>query len=658
MKYRREIDGLRAVAVVPVILFHAGFSAFSGGFVGVDIFFVISGYLITTIIVSELERDSFSLLRFYERRARRILPALFFMMLCCLPFAWFWMLPQDLRRFSASLVAVPLFASNILFFVTSGYFDTVSELKPLLHTWSLAVEEQYYVLFPLLLMLAWKFGRRWVVGSLLALGVVSVAVAQWGAAAQPSFAFYLLPARGFELLIGALIAVTAIPGTATKPVGQPVREAVALGGLAMILVAIFAFDRNTPSPSLLTLVPTLGAGAIIVSANDRTTVGRLLGSRAFVGIGLISYSTYLWHQPFFAFAKLRTLDDLETPVLLLLSALSLFAGFLSWKYVEQPFRSREKTRVQTIVRWGLVLTLLMLALGVAGYAANGVPSRVPERLRPLITNPQEPFANDACRQAFPQLKQFDACLLSTDRPPEVLLLGDSHSQHFYKSLAAASKGHSVMNLAAWSCLPFASAAHLSKNACEAKIAAAVRFVEATPSIKVVYLAGHWGYLSSGGFRIDNQNYRLPNLPTPSQTHSFVRSAARVLDALARSGRRIVLLRDIPDLDFGVQSCYDMMPYKHNEVRASCSMSIASFRERNRAYESLMTGLTARYPAVAFYDPTGLFCSATTGLCDAREGSEPLYFDSDHLTLRGSDRVVADLLRKHPVDGPGVATMTQ
>jgi peptidoglycan/LPS O-acetylase OafA/YrhL len=206
MKYRKEIDGLRALAVLPVILFHAGFTTFSGGFVGVDIFFVISGYLITTIIVDEMEKGKFSLFNFYDRRARRILPALFFVMLCTLPFAWFWMLPRDLKSFSESLVAVPLFASNILFYLTSGYFDTASVLKPLLHTWSLAVEEQYYVLFPLFLMLAWKLGKKWIISLLLLIAIVSLLAAQWGSPTHPSFTFYLLPTRGFEILIGALIS--------------------------------------------------------------------------------------------------------------------------------------------------------------------------------------------------------------------------------------------------------------------------------------------------------------------------------------------------------------------------------------------------------------------------------------------------------------------
>jgi peptidoglycan/LPS O-acetylase OafA/YrhL len=206
MEYRREIDGLRALAVLPVILFHAGFTTFSGGFVGVDVFFVISGYLITTIILTELEQGTFSIVNFYERRARRILPALFVMMLACLPFAWFWLLPEDMKDFSQSLLAVSVFASNILFWRESGYFDSAAELKPLLHTWSLAVEEQYYMLFPLFLMATWRFGRRWILGSLIAVALASLALAQWGSLVKPAATFYLLPTRVWELLIGAFAA--------------------------------------------------------------------------------------------------------------------------------------------------------------------------------------------------------------------------------------------------------------------------------------------------------------------------------------------------------------------------------------------------------------------------------------------------------------------
>jgi peptidoglycan/LPS O-acetylase OafA/YrhL len=229
MKYRKEIDGLRALAVLPVILFHAGFTTFSGGFVGVDIFFVISGYLITTIIVDEMGKGSFSLLNFYERRARRILPALFFVMLCTLPFAWFWMLPTELKDYSKSLIAVPLFASNVLFYLTSGYFDMASELKPLLHTWSLAVEEQYYVLFPVFLMLAWKLGKRWIISLLVLVAIISILAAQWGSANHSNFTFYLLPTRGFEILIGALISLYFSQKNSIISVSQSVSQSVWLG---------------------------------------------------------------------------------------------------------------------------------------------------------------------------------------------------------------------------------------------------------------------------------------------------------------------------------------------------------------------------------------------------------------------------------------------
>ena len=206
MKYRAEIDGLRALAVLPVILFHAGFEWFSGGFVGVDVFFVISGYLITTIIISEMAEGKFSIANFYERRARRILPALFFVMAVSIPFAWLWLTPTDLANFGQSLVAVSTFSSNILFWLESGYFDTSAELKPLLHTWSLAVEEQYYILFPIFLMLTWRLGIKRILILLSIIFLISLGVAQYGAYHFPTATFFLLPTRGWELLVGVFAA--------------------------------------------------------------------------------------------------------------------------------------------------------------------------------------------------------------------------------------------------------------------------------------------------------------------------------------------------------------------------------------------------------------------------------------------------------------------
>ncbi|MCF7969083.1 MAG: acyltransferase [Methylococcaceae bacterium] len=341
MDYRREIDGLRALAVLPVILFHAGFERFSGGFVGVDVFFVISGYLITTIILAELEQGKFSIVNFYERRARRILPALFLVMLVCIPFAWLYLPSPEYKDFSQSLVAVSVFASNILFWRESGYFDTAAELKPLLHTWSLAVEEQYYVLFPPVLMLFWRLGKRWILVMLGLVFVASLAVAEWAAYAKPAAAFYLLPTRGWELLVGAFAAFY-LSKASRKGFSKAVGEVGGWLGVTLILYAVFACSKATPFPGLYALVPTLGAVLVILFATQQTTVGKFIGNKVFVGVGVISYSAYLWHQPLFAFAKQRSLTEPSHIVFLILSALTLLLAYLSWRYVETPFRAKSK----------------------------------------------------------------------------------------------------------------------------------------------------------------------------------------------------------------------------------------------------------------------------------------------------------------------------
>ncbi len=373
MDYRKEIDGLRALAVLPVILFHAGFETFSGGFVGVDVFFVISGYLITTIILAELEQGKFSIVNFYERRARRILPALFLVMLVCIPFAWFWLSPSDMKDFSQSLVAVSLFASNILFWHESGYFDAAAELKPLLHTWSLAVEEQYYVLFPLFLMLFWKLGKRWILVTICLVFVASIAVAQWGAYAQPTAAFFLLPTRGWELLIGTFAAFYLSQAN-HKEFGKGLSEFGGWLGVALILYAVFAYSKATPFPSLYALVPTLGTVLIILFATQKTTVGKFVGNKAFVGIGLVSYSAYLWHQPLFAFLKQSDFDDTKE-IYAVLILLTLLLAFLSWKFVETPFRKKVYLSRKTIFIFAFLGSAFFIGLGFFGHRTNGFDSR-------------------------------------------------------------------------------------------------------------------------------------------------------------------------------------------------------------------------------------------------------------------------------------------
>lgn len=375
MNYRTEIDGLRAFSVLPVIFFHAGFEWFGGGFVGVDVFFVISGYLIATIIISEIEEGKFSLTNFYERRARRILPALFFVMLACIPFSWVWLTPSDLRDFGQSLVAVSTFSSNIFFWIKSGYFDVASELRPLLHTWSLAVEEQYYILFPLFLLLTWRLGIKWIVILLVLvlltrIGVAHLAVTHGVHPKIISGAFYSLPTRGWELLLGMLFAIYFRYNGYIK--SQLTNQICSLSGLGMIIFSIIAFDKDTPFPGMNALLPTIGAGLIILSATENTIARKLLSYSPVVGLGLVSYSAYLWHQPVLAFAKYGTLGEVPGFILVILCCLSLLLAYISWRWIEKPFRNKEVVGRNTVIYGSLSGVLLFSLTGLAVHSKGEI----------------------------------------------------------------------------------------------------------------------------------------------------------------------------------------------------------------------------------------------------------------------------------------------
>jgi peptidoglycan/LPS O-acetylase OafA/YrhL len=436
MKYRREVDGLRALAVVPVILYHAGFRAFSGGFVGVDVFFVISGYLITSIIRADLEAGRFSIAAFYERRARRILPALFVVVLSCIPCA-LWLMPaSDLDAFAKSVAAVATFSSNMLFARSSGYFDMSAELKPLLHTWSLAVEEQYYVLFPLFLWLIWPLGTRALRRLFGLIFVASLAAAQWGTTVNPAAAFYWLPTRGWELLLGAFLALHLADHA---PPRQPLarwRELAGAAGIALILFAVFRFDQQTPFPGLYALLPTVGATLIILCATEHTRIGRLLGSKPIVAVGLISYSAYLWHQPLFVFARYWSDFELTSrPLLLALSAASLVLAYGSWKYVEVPFRNRQKVLRPLIVRVAVSGTVLLASLGLAGHAFYKDKADID------WTAWSAAVRQDRCMLQVPGSVRHESECIAPRKAVNVLLWGDSHAAALYPGLSRLADRH-------------------------------------------------------------------------------------------------------------------------------------------------------------------------------------------------------------------------
>jgi len=428
MKYRAEIDGLRALAVIPVILFHAGITFFSGGFVGVDIFFVISGYLITTIIYDEIKEQRFSIVNFYERRARRILPALFFISALCIPFAWLWMLPEELKNFSQSLIAVNLFSSNIFFWKASGYFDSAAEFTPLLHTWSLAVEEQFYIFFPLVLLFFRRLRENWLIILIGSMVVASLAIAEYGAKHHPTANFYLLPTRAWELGIGALLAICT---PLWQPVNQRLAQPLSIIGLLLITYAIIFFDRTVPFPSHWALIPVIGTALIIVYAHQQTWVGKLLGVKGVVGIGLISYSAYLWHQPLFAFARIKMIDN--STIYLLLAGLALLFAYLSWRFIEQPFRSKTRYNRNNIFLGSFIFSALFISLGLIGSLNNGFQQRYTQEdnllLRFLKYDRIAIYRQNVC---FLNLEQSfyafeNTCYSAHHTSQSLFLWGDSHA---------------------------------------------------------------------------------------------------------------------------------------------------------------------------------------------------------------------------------------
>ncbi|MDP3339891.1 acyltransferase family protein [Frigidibacter sp.] len=447
LQYRREIDGLRAIAVLPVILFHAGFDAFGGGYVGVDVFFVISGYLIAGILARELAAGEFSLLRFYDRRARRILPALFVMLAATVPLAWVLMTPSQLTGFFTSLGSVAIFAANLHFYEAAGYFAAETEMQPLIHTWSLAVEEQFYLIFPPLIAALWRWWPRMLWPVLALLAVASLAWAVHVLPTHPDRAFFLPEARAWELLAGALLALWPGHKAGGDRLGARRGTSLLAGlGLALILGPVVLYDEHTAFPGLAALPPVIGTLLVLHAARAGTAVAALLSWRPLVGMGLISYSAYLWHQPLFAGARLAYLTEPPPALMIGLTGLTLILAVLSWRYVEQP------------VRRGALLVRQRAVFGAAGAGIAGVlligllgqsygaalwrwthPERAPDMAR-LETAQAHPAKVDdgAC---FFSAAAVDGALLKrmtechTRFGPGLVVLGDSHAVDLVAAIA-------------------------------------------------------------------------------------------------------------------------------------------------------------------------------------------------------------------------------
>ncbi len=651
MKYRPEIDGLRAIAVMPVIFFHAGLSWFSGGYVGVDVFFVISGYLITTIIIDELSENRFSIVRFYERRARRILPALFFVLASSLPFAWLLLVGKPLQDYIQSLVSVNFFVSNFFYWSRSGYFETASELLPFLHTWSLAVEEQFYIFFPIILGVLWRFGTRFAAVTLLIMLLSSLGLSEWASTRYTAENFFLAPTRAWELLIGVLAAFAIRFSKHSFNSNNP----ASLTGLALILFSVFAFDETTPFPGRYALAPTIGAVLIILYAGKTTIVGKLLSRRGFVGIGLISYSTYLWHQPLLAFSRLANTDTTLTglQIFILISA-ALGMGWFSWKFIETPFRNKQRVSRKQIFTFAAIGGIVLISLGFGGAKLSDA------KTFGGVFAKNVPASLQGCAGTIPQDGE---CTVGAPETPEIAILGDSHAMVLanYMGPDLEKMGLSAVQLARTGCIPVQNLVREDQDGlCKQFNDDVFRYLTEREEIKTVILSARWTlYMMKS--RFDNQeggietgkevNYFPSDIDDQNQTGRNVENLLSTyiqhgIQRLLDEGKRVILVYPVPEAGWDperiavVSTRLKGIPFEEIEI----STSYPVFKERNSVSYAALDSIPEN-PRLFRMLPEKLLCDTEIeDRCMVAFGGKQYYRDDDHLGQAGAELIIEEIVK--------------
>lgn len=618
MRHRPEIDGLRAVAVVPVVMFHAGAPGFSGGFIGVDVFFVISGYLITLILVNDLSQNRLSLRRFYIRRARRILPALFAMMFVTLPFAWGWMSPGALSDHAADVLSVLTFSTNILYLIRdSSYFGSDAGLQPLLHTWSLALEEQFYLFYPVALWLLWRVKPRLLLPALALSALVSFLAADWAAANHPHAAFYLLPARAWELLVGAIIALMPPPRRNSLP---------GLAGIAMIIGSIPLFDAGTPFPGRYALLPVLGSAFVLRYAVAGTPAARLLSLRPLIFLGLISYSTYLWHQPLLAITRLRSLEEPGSYAIFGAVMLSIFFGWISWRLIEQPFRS------------GLPLPLAWLGPAVAvlaifatfGLATHGAAFRFPAQVRSQLMAAD--WSSDCLFQktdgpvTFPQ----PDCTFGSGQH-RVALLGDSVAASFSPALVnhLTPRGIALSQMTHGLCYPARRSVWNGSLAdpCPGFISRAIDQINAEHYDLVIVMASWPSF---------NQDVRIDGQVAPPLDDVVAETlAADISETIASIHAPVLLLMPQPQAPVPVRDYAARYYISQGRPLVTFSQTLRDFMDQQNSKFSVLERVTA--PNLQRLYPHEALCDANS--CPFVENRNLLLSDTMHLTAAGSAKLI-------------------
>jgi len=644
MKYRSDIDGLRALAIVPVVFYHVGVPLFPGGYVGVDIFFVISGYLITGLIAEEVKQGSFSILAFYERRVRRIFPALIVVLLFTTLIGAAVMIPQRFFDFGRSLMATVLFASNILFWLQVNYFDTYSAEKPLLHTWSLAVEEQFYIVFPLILFIVHRWLReRWLpwIGGI---AVASFALSAYAINRWPDATFYLAPHRAWELMIGALLALDVVPAASRR---GP-REAAAATGFALIIYAVTCFSRATTFPGPSALVPCIGAALLIYAGRcGSTLLSQALSWRPVVHIGLISYSLYLWHWPLIVFAKTLAIDDLSIAARIGIVALSGAAAELSLRYVEQPFRRRKGVLPRYQLFAGATAAMACIAaLGTLVYLSHGWPGRLPKQVTAFgafetsIDGREKACLSSKDREVPPS----QLCVYGADVTPAFALWGDSHAGAIAASIGdeARRNGSSFVFIGHSGCPPVMGLRRTNDPKCVDHNARAMNFLTTASNIKTVIIVSRYAVNLYGGTfdfgPAEEDRERTPlladaegnALSVRDAEATFAKAMRATVDQLEAAGKTVVLVYPIPETGYDIPKTLATIALEGGDPKRF-DRDETYYLHRQRFVFGVLDAVGNPARTMRVY-PDKLICS--NGRCAVSLNDESLYRDDDHLSLAG------------------------
>jgi peptidoglycan/LPS O-acetylase OafA/YrhL len=618
--FRRDVQGLRAIAVVSVVLFHANKLIVPGGYTGVDIFFVISGFLISGIIIDELEREAFSVDGFYRKRIRRIFPALYPMMAFSLLAGYVLLSPTDFKELAQTMLGAIFFSSNLVFFHLSGYFDSSAELKPLLHTWSLGVEEQFYLFYPLMLIALWKIKKNLYIPVLLSLGSASLAMSIWMLQRHAVASFFLAPPRAFELLLGAICASRSLK----IPSNQFSRDSISLIGALLILSGFFGFDALSPFPGARALVPCVGAALIIYSGiGGESILGRCISSAPFLFFGSISYSLYLWHWPLLVFGRHLKGGELSSLDAWVVIMVAIFVATLSTRYIEQPFLSRRSASLPYL-RVGIVTMMLGCVAPVAVFGAQGLPNR-------FSTQAQRIFAASAdfnikraeCHSDGETSIPYDEnCIFGAPGvSPSIAIWGDSHGAELALALGelVRPKGEAVMEITASACPPSLEYKIPSRPLCEAHNADTFRRLISDDRIKTVVLVANF------------ERYK------DFEYSDMLRQFSRTVESLSAADKHVVVVYPIPVQQFDPPSILG--------VAAQNGRDLDSYGVDVHLYQSLnvdsfnMLNHISRARNIDFVFPQKYLCDSK--VCHVYlSGQGVLYFNPDHLSMSGAKILAA------------------